>query len=671
MAGNLGTLGGLTGLTKAINTSESARNDLNTLTALSENIKRDQAESLAYQELEAQQYDEISKMASTLLEKDRNKINEKSLLLQANIREQIGQFGSRKKFFQSGGLASLKRYKSDLMNSEEVARYTDNKTNLERIFQLQVAGKGHLLAPSDLRALQDYENGQSDKIKFSGLMSEIEYPAEFYEFGKEIPDLNILTYKDNYARIYGNYITENGENALAGLDSAGIQNELLNFMKKMNYTGIGKDEFYREAREKQRLMAISQARQAATESGTKEAKAPKMSWLSSVNNLLNDTIYDKEVTVNQLLNGNYLYNVNKEEAVDYLGASNTPWDLQFKTTSTKSGMPFRSLGTMFQNKYFKPASAMKVPINDNAKLSQLTGFGTNEDGTVNYTLSTELYNANGERFAPDDVDDYLMSVGGMDLEGKAKVLGSFIGFKTEDGKILMNVVDKKGKVRKEDDNQNRAAYGKSQPKHSMFIAMQSEADDQVFYKEVDITSTLGQNQVSNVLAETDDISGTVQTRNSVKNISDKSKAIVNSNRALIMKNFNRASSENGAFGDTAFVDEVMSFKSPEGGGNRNNLVKAFYMAYDSYQNKMAPFDAERLKAGGLTGRSMFTQSLELQDASLSNDIINYDVGDTTFIKNYVTAYNNDENMTAAQKQNNQSFGELWNKYYKAILSNNR
>lgn len=668
----IGSSYGLAALAQNINTQESAQQELATLSVLSENIKRDQRDNLMFQEMEAQQYEEIRAKASTLLERDRERINQKALQLQSKVREQIKQYGSRKAFNQNGGLATLRKYKTDLLYSDEFMGYQDNKVNMERILTLQAAGKGHLLSEKDMMNLQLYQSGQADKITYSGLMNEIDYPAEFYEFGSKIPDINVLNYKDNFTRIFGNYIIENGEHSLDGMSQQQMTQTLLAFMKKKGYTGIGKDEFNREEEARVRAEQRQYKRQSAVKSGTEEE--PKMSWTSMVNNLMNDAIYGQGVKADQLLDENFLTREENEGVKNLIGDRSAAWNMSFKPTATKSQSLLNGISNIMPGKYFKPASAMAVNIGDKKKLAELTDFGVNEDGTVNYKLDTTLYNANGQKFTADDVDDYIFSAGGADIEGKAKVVGSFLGFRTADGKILMNVTDKKGNVLEKDDKENRKAYKNKDGeevavKHSMFIALQSEDDNQVFYKEVDINSVPGQTRVSNMIGPVDDVNNTLKTRKNAYAYSQQAEQVINKNKKDVQDNFKRASTDNGAFGGEVFVSEAQAFQSPNTGANRTNLIKAYYMALDSFSNDLHPFDAERAKSTTIANQNLFTRSLsptgygnELQTAALD-----FNIGDTQFIKTFTDFYNNDPDLTPEHLDKNNAFAKLWHEYYKTIV----
>lgn len=65
-------------------------------------------------------------------------------------------------------------------------------------------GFGHLINPSDMANLENYQKTGNGKITYTGMMSEIEMPKDDkYEYGISIPAKDIL-YK-NYMKIMGNY----------------------------------------------------------------------------------------------------------------------------------------------------------------------------------------------------------------------------------------------------------------------------------------------------------------------------------------------------------------------------------------------------------------------------------------------------------------------------------
>lgn len=675
---DIGTLSGLTGLAKTVKTAETANQELGVLQNLKNNIDKDQKESLAFQELEAQEYEAISKEASSLLERDRSKINTKSLMLQSKIQEGIKQFGSREKFFQNGGLAQLKKYKSDLLYSDEFTGYKDNQKNLTAIMQLQASGKGHLIAPKDLKAMQEYQNGIGDKISYSGLMTEVDFGIEsLYPLGVDVPDIAILKYKDNFSRIYGNYVTENGPDSLAGLGEAEIQTELMNFMQKMRYGTKGKDEFYRNEAAMQARARQQYRQEAAAKAGTPEE--PEMRFTTEVGNALNDMLYENGVSIQELAQVdpktgqpvNYLTSKGNQNLRNLgMGDNTSAWRNAYKQSTTKSGDYFSAFSNFFSSKRFQPASAIKLPLNGD-NLLKVSGFGKpNEDGTVNYKLDTSLYNATGQMLAPDEVDSYMLSGAAhtSELEGKAKVLGAFMGFKTGDGKLLTQVVDKNGKViKKENDAHMKDGYGDSNYKHSMFVAFETENGD-VFYKDIGGSDLVTGTEINIAMGEYNNLTKENKAKNTSKKYSDNARASILKDQKLIKEQVNTASSLPDAFGSAQFTYEADAYTSSDG-NNRTKELKAYYMAYDAMTNGTGAFGAKTIANSGEAKNSRFTYTLN--QGSLKNDIFDHSkYGGKSFIDHYITVQNEDLVDDAESAQENLQFGNLWKAYFD-ILNDNK
>src|SRR5690606_28664350 len=153
-------------------------------------------------------FDEMYKQTDTLLEKDRKRINKKILLTQSQLRDQIGEAGgSKKDFFEKGGISALNNIKNSIVRSEENIRYQENRNNLTYIRMAEQQGLGHLVTPQDRQTVEDYYNNPDGAtITYRGMMSEIKVPpSENFEFGKEIDPYYVATYDGNMGKVLGNY----------------------------------------------------------------------------------------------------------------------------------------------------------------------------------------------------------------------------------------------------------------------------------------------------------------------------------------------------------------------------------------------------------------------------------------------------------------------------------
>lgn len=679
MGSGLGLAAGYSGiLSKQVNDIESGNRSLQVLGALEAKIEQDRKESLAFQEMEAAEYAQIQKQASTLLERDRQKINAKAIALASGVQDEVAQFGSRKKYYTNGGLAQIKKYKSDLLGSDEMASYETNKVNMERILQVQAAGKGHLLAPKDIKNLQEYQNGTADKITYSGLMSELDYSiASLYPLGVEVPKSALLHYNDNFARTYASYVAENGPDSLKGMDDKAIEQELMGFMVKMKYGTLGKDDFYRQEEALLRRQQRAQQQERAAKSGTPE-QAPQL-FSAVLNQEMDNSIYQKGIGIDQLLTttddkGNvvpadYLIR-NSNETLRGLGFKDvtSAWKERFKPTVTKSGSYFSGLSQQLSSKYFEPASALKlnIPKSDLAKVALMDGI--NPDGTVNYTMTTDFYNANGQKFEKGDVDDYAggNQYNSMDTKGKATILGAFMGFRTADGKILMNVVDKNGKIRKDDNLQNRTAYDKGTPSHSVFIAMKDDESGQVFYREADMASALGQTTFNNNVKD-NNITSVVKSQGQASAQSKAAQEEIDFNKKAIGKEVLTSSNSTRGFASPAYTYEAQSFTDSQG-NSRNNEQKAFYMAFDAMTNGTGQFSANSIENSGEALQGRFTYML--QSGKLRDEVMDYkNYPGQKFIDHFVQTQNADLEANDPSIEQNSKFGQLWLSYYKFLQNN--
>ena len=293
----LGTLSGMTGLASGIDRVDEAQRGLATLQQLDNGIQKDKAESLLMQEMEAKQYEEIQNKASELLEPDRDRIRAKSIHLQSAIRSKIKEYGSRKAFFENGGLSLLSKYKTDLLTSKETTLYKDNKENMTKILAMQEAGKGGMLSKIDLINLQNYQNGKSDVITYSGLKSEVDIPEKAFDYGSVIASEKILHYGNNYMKIYGNFIKDHPK--MKGLKGKDLENQLLLYTKQEHGESQGLDHFHEEQRAKKEL--YDQERKAMNDGTPQE---DQLSYLGLVNEFVNnsDSIIPRDI--NAIIGGN-------------------------------------------------------------------------------------------------------------------------------------------------------------------------------------------------------------------------------------------------------------------------------------------------------------------------------------------------------------------------------
>lgn len=198
---------GYGGLYTNVNKRESAKQDLATLSVLNKEIKDQKIEQEQAQLKEQAYYDQISKFADTLLGGDRTRINQKAQSMSGMVRNHLKQYGGDlTKFFENGGHRILGDYKNSIINSEEAGTLLENKKNMERILDMQSKGFGHLINPTDMYNMNNYQQKGSGKITYTGMLSEVKIPDPQSEiWGKEIKADTILHNEGNYAKFYANY----------------------------------------------------------------------------------------------------------------------------------------------------------------------------------------------------------------------------------------------------------------------------------------------------------------------------------------------------------------------------------------------------------------------------------------------------------------------------------
>lgn len=201
---------GYAGLYENVNKRESAKQDLATLSVLSQEVKQQKKEQEEAQLKEQAYYDQISKFADTLLAPDRARVNEKSKGMAQMVRNHLKQYGGDiSKFWANGGHKIIGDYKNSIINSDESSIYLENKKNMERILDMQSKGFGHLLNSTDSFNLKQYEATGKGRITYTGMLSELKMPDPNSEiWGKEITADRILHNEGNYMKVYTNYKIE-------------------------------------------------------------------------------------------------------------------------------------------------------------------------------------------------------------------------------------------------------------------------------------------------------------------------------------------------------------------------------------------------------------------------------------------------------------------------------
>lgn len=525
----LGNLAAFGGLASGPDKNARVQRELGTLQQLSNMVEKERQEELMFQEMEANQIEEIQKQAEGMLERDRQKINAKAIQLGSNIKDEIGRYGSRRAFFANGGYAKLREYKNNILNSEEANRYRDNKINLERILKLQEAGKGAFIAKQDLEALKRYENGEDVAITYSGMKSEVDIPEDAFQFGDNIPPGEILRYGNNYAAIYGNWLLENPH--LEGLSGDELNMNLLAYTQA-NYSGIGKDKTKIQMQmAENRAKAERNANKGLNDDGTPKRQDYATELLNSTQNYMKNVIPNGSnllAKANDDGTGEYLnyYDTLRAEgggSIEWLlgGSANNYTEIFKETLSGGLGtlnMMGKKIGRgVGVNDYYQLASAVKLASGANDKLTkELLKDNMNEDGTINVVLNTDSYvKTNGEKLTKADIEDQNTfsiipgaSRGGIVTDGKYKAGPAVLAWQDADGNLLTNVTDKDGKIKGDEQRKRHEKWNSrdnNEARQIIVIPLTNE-EGEVIYRTIPFSDAASQVAINSAMGPLSDIS---------------------------------------------------------------------------------------------------------------------------------------------------------------------
>lgn len=663
----LGGLAGIAGLTSQVDGGQSAQRELATMQALEQSVKMDEAESLKMQEIEAAEYEKISEMSSSLLERDRNKINDKALGLQNEIRNKIREYGSKKDFYANGGLALLKGYKSDLMNSQEVSAYKENKVNLENIYKIQLAGKGHTIAPRDIKAMQDYQNGTGDRVTYSGMMSELDYPEELYNFGEDISLENILRSKDNYAKVAANYFIENPD--MKGLPKAELDVQLLGFMKKMGYAakGTDKDKMKYQAEMAKKMLDLETEKVKAA--ATYDEEAGQVSYLSELRGFKSQIINKEDGTplmATDIVGKDYMSKLKAD--------GNKMPNFIFGDNLTSNGNSYKEvskgISNLYNADYFKLASSNNLLKYSTEGISKLVGV-QGEDGSYEFQMNVnDTFKANGARITNKDLEnDYLdggddwFGFGKSRTSAKGKIIGVHSAFKTANGDLITELYDKKGKPKSEKDvRDHNLAYKNQTAEMTMVVAIKDEYGA-VIYKEIDIDNVSDVSVLQQALGVADNVTKPLKQSRAIQDKLDANLKEMNKNADNI-RDAVTESSRKGFFSSQGFINEAKIMNPSSGTNDRTGLIKSFYST--NALSDQGSLRADYINTKSSAGKFQFIveQYPELGEAIVNPSITNDKFLDL-FLKN-VNTLPNGKPETAETIQKNNSLVEKWKLINKTI-----
>lgn len=672
----LGAMAALTGLSKSVDRVAETQREFATMENLQNDIAKDEQASMMAQELEAKQYEEIANKAAEMLAPDRVKIQAKSLELQKEIRSKIEEYGSRKAFYENGGIALLSKYKSGVLTSPETLSYLDNKKNMETLLKIQESGKGHLISERDLKSMADYNNGVGDgKITYGGLKAEVKIPHEFFNYQEEIPAGNILAFGSNKMAIYGNWLLENPDKKY--LTGEALENELELFTMN-NYSGMGSNQLRYQQDLARKYQKEDEER--TMKLGTEEDDIP----ISLVSEMNNGFTSGKEVLPatldNVMSDENYTQKMARlNPGLTAIAGSIIPYnDFNSNSSSADSnwvtgsqwidkGWKKLQKATNFDMKY-KLAGAAIVPVQNHKGVIDFLYPGSPNVGAVSVTLDqSKFYSANGQLLKKEYVEENNnqepMKYGGLIyafVDGNGKIVTKPLD---SDGKPLGKIDKKTGKYSLSDEEKDHRKAYSGNLTHEMFAVL-TTADGDKIYQKIGADSLAGEAALTAAIGTPDNLTNKVKSR--AKLVKRKNEIIAQSkyDSKLLKYEASVASAENGIFNTPEFKADVKSGTVGDG-SERTILTKAYYMAATAMNNNGAVGNDLMLNDGIYKrgNAANFTKAVNYSN-ELKNALINKKkVNDVDFIKLFTKIHSDG---TPEHAEENQQAGELWIHFYELL-----
>jgi hypothetical protein len=523
---------GLLGLTNNIKTTEGANRELSILESMDNRVRSDRAGEALAQKEEALMYERMYAMSDQMLEKDRNQINKRISMAQDQVtRHMRDSGGSKKRFMEQGGLSAMDKISTDIMRSPEAVNYQENKKNLAKILEMKEKGLGHLLSPTDLESVEAYEkNPNGGKITYSGVMNEIEIPPSAnFDYGTSIPLEKILSNGSNMLRIKANYAMVYPDREEPNYA------DIYRFAQVMGYGGTGSNTV--RMRE-----TAKQAAKKAQSDKNKKNNADGNSFVGRTSELF--TLTDKGTNL-ATLNGNEetgeSFHDNRKRmhaSVNKTMGKKNPLTSRVRSLSREGiditdftdlvpGIDSKDaegpVEWLMNEKYGLKESYEYLPHNTGAVAHRF--FGKQDDGSgmgyiiengsiKNFLPDAGMFQMNGVAIGSDTLD-------ADDNTANYKIEGMFTAFKgtmvnggngTES--LIMDTYNDDGSTLDKDNTDKvHRAYGDSELKQTIVIALRNEHNNDLYYKEIDITDPQSQNVLKNTLGDDDNIEGVVDQEN--------------------------------------------------------------------------------------------------------------------------------------------------------------
>jgi hypothetical protein len=670
---------GLQGLQGNINTTDDAIRDLSVLEKMDQRIQYDKEKEVEAQKQEELMYERAYQMSDKLLEKDRIAINKRIAMFQGQVTSHLKDSGgSRKSFMENGGLSVMNKITNSIMRSDEAVRYQENKKNLAKIIEAKDKGLGHLIAPTDLQSLEDYENSEAGgQITYSGIMSEIEIPPSAnFDYGTDIPLEKILSNKSNMMRIKANYKINYPERPEPDA------NQIYQFAKKMGYGGTGSSTARMQLASRE---AMKKAQYDAKRAS--QAKTHKNSYLGQMEVLKSQVKPGMSIQdINEKYDGNMIEALSKDNPSFNKLLSSRFTQMSRKRNLTEEG----------------PDPTDLLDAQDSGPLdniAQMVGYFANDKMGLKEAYNILPYNQKemGERafhdatvengylldFEPAETDfrmDGVKLTGAYKLDdqhkGKYKLLGTTTALKakmtSDNGEeaLLMNAYDDDGTLDKKSTAKMDEAYGDSETILTTVMAYENE-DGNIFYRELEMSDPQIRTVFSNALAEDDNIQPQVdQDKRSAQEIYLRER--MQSEEELNIRGA-ITEAENQIFSKDGMQAEEEEYYGAHSGGqlNRNDMMKSFYLAFDYVNNSntrnedypQGDRNVHPAQVQLAMDKNLFTESATM--GGIVENLKDYDTQGNSvesMINSWLTNMNSDTKSALGQRTNSE-IAQKWNQIF--------
>lgn len=616
---------GATGLAHNVNKRESAHRDLATYEKLVNMKKQSETEEQQAALIEQQYYERLRKEADQMLAGDRKAINAKSKSIQSQIRSQIRAFGgSRAKFMANGGVALIGDYTNNVLNSDEVQTYKQNKINLEKILDLKEKKMGHLLTEKDKLSLLEYEKNGYGEITYSGVMNEIDIPDDDkFERGTYAMPIDILRNGNNFVKILANYQLENPEYDPATESDEKIWRRMLGYatVKGWSTKGTHETKFQNNNAGGGGSRGTSSTSTSKADNDRTIAGGMFMHYNSKQPNIPLSKMGASTGDPDQAAREDFIKGIFGDNAYTKTSKTDKTWGVAIQNVA--------SVGLKDNENVYRPRNANDLGNTMNLPLWQ-TQNGADyliENGVikdVNIMGLKNLFDANGEA---------IVDKGDMET-GNLRIVGSFDGWgmKGVDGRetLVMDALTEDGKY---DEKRTKSLYqteeGAKEPagQRGMFIALQDE-DNNIFYQKVNMDGIQQKNVLAKYLGE--------ELNTITEEVGEAGRMKAEQQEKLLAVEVKRGGKarldiHNPTFlEDVNFQEQVKAYNYYMGGNLRSNLMKSFYMA--EYDYHTTPDEK------GVAGSYDISKQVEqnrfggiMSMLGLDRDIMNYQMDDRTML----------------------------------------